>query len=857
MMDQKRLLQLEEQCIQNQPAACVTTCPVHVEARAMLAAASQGDWTEARRAFTQAVPFPRVISRCCDAPCQTACVREQAGGGIRIRDLERAAMSYAEEAATTTVARRAKPGRVAVVGAGLSGLTAAYELARKGYSVVVFEAQDRAGGRARELGEDVLSEADLEADFAAVSDAGAQLVPFTPVALAQPRGANALTALAPDVDAVYLAMGASEADAGAALGYLLDAQGRIAVDPVTLATSKLGTYCGGSILRPSEPWSPISSIADGRRAALSIDRQLQHVSLGASRGDRGGYATGLIVDMKDVVSVPPQSAADPARGYSPDEATAEAGRCLQCECLECVKACSYLEEYGAHPGLYARRIYNNLTVTQGRGSRSANRMIDSCSRCRLCYEVCPVDLDMAEVIGDARREMVRQGRMPASAFDFALQDLRLAVDERSALARHAPGTGASEVVFFPGCQLAASDPAQVEQAYAYLRERYSPATGLLLYCCGAPADWAGQDALFDETLAGLRAQLEGLGSPRLVLACPTCETVFAARLPEFETVSLWEVLRDVGLPDGAAGLGAGRRVAVHDSCTARYQDDVQRAVRDLVGACGYEVDELEESREHTECCGFGGLMLYANPEMGDLVADRRIAEGDADYVAYCAMCRDRFAARGKRSLHVLDLVFGEAYEKRAVRRGPVLTQRSDQRVALKRRLLADLWHEGSAAGSTWRDDLVLAPEVEDLLEQRFIRPEEVREVIVHGQETGDRFIEPATGHLLASQSIGSVTYWAEYVPDGDRFVVYSAYSHRMELKPPPWPAAEALEDDDGRIWRCAKGEHALEPRSVTLAYLVAGFPVKLPTCLEHGLVLVSERLATGRMLEVELALEDK
>ena len=135
----------------------------------------------------------------------------------------------------------------------------------------------------------------------------------------------------------------------------------------------------------------------------------------------------------------------------------------------------------------------------------------------------------------------------------------------------------------------------------------------------------------------------------MILACPTCETVFAARLPEFETVSLWEVLRDVGLPDGAAGSGGGRRVAVHDACTARYQTDVQRAVRDLVAACGYEIDELEMSGERTECCGFGGLMLYANPEMGDLVVDRRIAEGDADYIAYCAMCRDRFVARGKRS----------------------------------------------------------------------------------------------------------------------------------------------------------------------------------------------------------------
>ncbi len=856
-MDQKRLLQLEEQCIQNQPPACVTTCPVHVDARELLAAAGRGDFAEARRIFASAVPFPRVISRCCDAPCQGACVREQAGGGIRIRDLERAAMEYGEGAAPAAAMRRQKLGRIAVVGAGLSGLTAAHELARKGYSVVIFEAQDGAGGRARELGEDLLSEADLEADFARVVEAGAQLVPFTPVALARPRGANALAALAPDIDAVYLAAGAAEADAGAALGYAVDDQGRIAVDPVTLATSSPGIYCGGSILRPTAPWSPIASIADGRRAALSIERQLQRVSLGASRGDRGSYVTGLIVKLRDVATEPPQGAADPARGYTRDEAAAEARRCLQCECLECVRACEYLEQYGSHPGLYARRIYNNLTVTQGRGSRSANKMIDSCSLCRLCYEVCPVDLDMAGVIRDARREMVRQGRMPASAFDFAVQDLRLALDERSALSRHAPGTDASAAVFFPGCQLAASDPAQVERAYAYLRERYSPATGLLLYCCGAPADWAGQGAVFDETLAGLRENLERLGSPRVVLACPTCETVFAARLPEFETVSLWEVLRDVGLPDGAAGAGGGRRVAVHDACTARYQAGVQRAVRDLVGACGYEIDELEMSGEHTECCGFGGLMLYANPELGDAVVGRRIAEGDADYVAYCAMCRDRFAARGKRSLHVLDLVFGEAGDKRAERRGPVLTQRSEQRAALKERLLADVWRERPAAAARRRDALVLAPEVENLLEQRFIRPDEVHQVIAQAQASGRRFVEPDSGHLLAALTIGAVTYWVEYASQGDRFVVHNAYSHRMEVKPPPWPPVDSLEEDDARGWICAQGDHALEPRSVTLSYLVAGFPVKLPTCLEHGLVLVSEGLATGRMLEVELALEDK
>ena len=464
---------------------------------------------------------------------------------------------------------------------------------------------------------------------------------------------------------------------------------------------------------------------------------------------------------------------------------------------------------------------------------------------------------MAGVIRDARREMVRQGRMPASAFDFALRDLALAVGDQFALARHAPGLASSEAVFFPGCQLAASDPAQVERVYAYLRERVSPATGLMLYCCGAPADWAGQAAIFDETVGKLREMLDGLGRPRVIMACPTCETVFAARLPEIERVSLWQVMRDVGLPEGATGAGQGRVVAVHDSCTARYQTEVQGAVRDLVAACGYQVDELRLSRERTECCGFGGLMLYANPEIGDAVVARRVAEGEADFVAYCAMCRDRFAAGGKRSLHVLDLVFGEPYEQRAVRRGPVLTQRSDQRAALKTRLLADVWQEGAVAGAGWRDVLVVSAEVEALLEERYIRPEEVLQTVTAAEASQRRFVEQATGHFLASHRIGRSPTGSSTRPTATASSVYSAYSHRMEIKPPPWPAAEAVEPDDGRVWRCAAGDHELDTRSVTLSYLVAGFPVKLPTCLEHRLVLVSEGLATGRMHEVELALEDK
>ncbi|HQF52834.1 MAG TPA: FAD-dependent oxidoreductase [Thermoleophilia bacterium] len=855
-MDRERLQRLEEQCIQNEPPACEAACPVHVAVKPMLAVAAQGDWDAARGEFTRAVPFPHVIAACCDAPCQAACVRGEVGGAIRIRELERATLRYGGERAQGTVMRRRKPGRVAVVGAGMCGLSAAYELARKGYSVTVLEAREAAGGQACDVGAEILAAADLAADVARVVEAGAEIVTGTTVALDVPRAADAVAAFAPDAAAVLLAVGPAQTGAGAPFGCRVDQRGAVVVDPVTLETSVDGVFAGGGVLRPGEPWSPITSIADGRRAALSIDRRMQGVSLAASREDRGAYQTRLVADLEDVVAEAPVTAADPAAGFSVDEAAAEAARCLQCECLRCVKACAYLEEFGSYPGRYARHVYNNLAVTRGRGTRSANKMIDSCSLCRLCYEVCPTDLDWAEVAHDARREMVRQDRMPASAFGFALEDLALATGDDFALARHAPGTDTSDVVFFPGCQLAASDPEHLERVYSHLRERYAPATGLLLYCCGAPADWAGRSGVYEETLTGLRERLDDLGARKVVLACPTCETVFAARLPGVETVSLWEVLREVGPPEGAAGSGAGRRVAVHDACTARYQASVQAAVRELLAICDYEVEELAYGRERTECCGFGGLMLYANPGLGDVVAERRVRESEADYVAYCAMCRDRYAARGKPTVHMLDLLFGDDFDTRARRRGPGLAQRAGRRAALKRRLLVDVWGEAAPPGDA-QAALRMSPEVEDLLERRFVRPEEALAVIAHGEETGRRFEESDTGHRLATLPIGSVTYWVEYeIEDGD-YRVHTAYSHRMQAKPPPWPPAEEWEHDDGRVWRCALGDHPLEARSVTLTYLVAGFPVKLPACVDHGMVLITEALATGRMLEAELALEDK
>jgi len=55
-------------------------------------------------------------------------------------------------------------------------------------------------------------------------------------------------------------------------------------------------------------------------------------------------------------------------------------------------------------------------------------------------------------------------------------------------------------------------------------------------------------------------------------------------------------------------------------------------------------------------------------------------------------------------------------------------------------------------------------------------------IIHHAEATGEKFINPSTGHSLAFLRPGRVTYWVEYSRVGEDFQVHSTYSHRMEMK---------------------------------------------------------------------------
>jgi hypothetical protein len=303
----------------------------------------------------------------------------------------------------------------------------------------------------------------------------------------------------------------------------------------------------------------------------------------------------------------------------------------------------------------------------------------------------------------------------------------------------------------------------------------------MLSCCGAPALWAGQEEKLDQALKAWREDWQSLGAPKVIMACPSCGQVFQRHLPEVEQVFLWDALGDSWRGGPLANAGP---FAVHDPCATRHDPAAQESVRAVLGKAGVEPEELRLSGALTECCGYGGLMHSANPELADEVVRRRGQESPHDYITYCAVCRDRLVANGKRALHALDLLFPAGGQgEPAARPNPGWSQRRENRARLKAGLLRDLWQEETPEMEAHRKlKLSMTPQVEELLQQRRILIEDLQKVIFQAEESGGKLTHPDTGHCLASYQPYKAVFWVEYSPASDGFEIHNAYSHRMAVK---------------------------------------------------------------------------
>lgn len=718
---QEELHRREAVCTREDPPACMSACPLHIDMRAVCAYAAKGDFKRAAGVIRTVTPFLHLLSKHCSGACVRACKLSECGDGIVLPALERACALYGGSGAVNRFMLPRKSQKTAVFGDDLFALACCWELGKKGYEVHWHTK--------RTSMEEVLLSWGLSEE-----EAASDLTAFT--------GFRITVDERREPDREYFTEISRETDA-------------LLVSPAfSREMLPEGVYAA------AEETDPERILAEAKYASAEAERQIQGVHAAGCREEKESR---LFVTMDGSEG---RRALTDAEHVTKESAAAEAGRCIQCQCLECIKGCVYLQHYKRNPRAAIREIYNNMSIVMG--NHMANGMINACDECGQCRAACPNHFDYPDVCRIAKHTMVETQKMPASAHEFALQDEQFSNGE-AFLARPEPGYETCRYLFFPGCQASAVSPDTVEAAYADLRARLSGGVGLILGCCGAVAKWAAREDLFKEALEQFLKAWEQMGRPLVICACPTCQNVLEESAG-IKTAGIWEILLELGVRPVSE-----ETVSVHDACGARGRQQVQEEVRAFVKALGCRIEEMPFEGDLSPCCGYGGLVKYTNPEVAGKKAGFAAGRAGHKILTYCMACRDQLTRAGADTCHILELAYG-------VDPGPVpdLSGRRVNRLRLKQRLLSELWKE------TFEMETMLtvryAGDAEEQMEARMILKSDVDAVLKAYETSGRAVYDEEKGWFVTDLRLGNVTFWVKFTKGEDGYTVYGAYSHRMTVE---------------------------------------------------------------------------
>jgi Pyruvate/2-oxoacid:ferredoxin oxidoreductase delta subunit len=317
-------------------APCTHSCPAGTDVRAFLTSVARSGsrgLTEAQ-AIEEAFyliadrnPLPAVCGRLCPHHCETSCTREPYDGGVSVNQVERAIAEAAIGACWTLrrVEGAPRSGAVTVIGAGVAGLSAAYQLARRGYAVTVADPHDLPGGELRYgIDAERLPPAVLDAEIDRILALGVTFVGSADLAAVEARAPRVVKT-------------------------------RIYEDGTPVATGAIA-----------------AAVHFGRHAAALLDAEMQ--------GTGGDVTRTLPPVAKDKVLVdhfPHQPrGAMTAQTWSSADAISEAQRCLSCgACFECDNCWKYCPDQA-------------VIKPQEKGQPYRFKL-EYCQGCSKCAEQCP------------------------------------------------------------------------------------------------------------------------------------------------------------------------------------------------------------------------------------------------------------------------------------------------------------------------------------------------------------------------------------------------------------------------------------------------------------------------------------
>lgn len=367
-------------------APCRTSCPAYMDIPKMNRLIADRKFDEALKVVKEEIALPLILGYICPAPCENACRRSQAEAAVSICELKKmvADEDLKSDDYYLPQKKKASGKKVAIIGSGPAGLTAAYHLLIQGHQAVIFDQNKKAGGTLRyDIPEEKLPKEALDAEIKTIEKLGAKFRLNTQV------DSDFLEKeILNQYDAIVFASGNFSDSNMHSFGFeknqygLLTEKGTFEVKP--------GIYACGNVMRSRK--MAVTSVAQGKQAAVSVDGFLrggQPEKIYRMFNSRFGKLKTEEVEeyLKESPAAERVDLKKEAQVLTMEQVVEEAKRCMHCDCRKphTCKLRLYSDAYEADRRKFLfgerktlkKQMQHELIIYEP----------EKCIRCNLCVEI--------------------------------------------------------------------------------------------------------------------------------------------------------------------------------------------------------------------------------------------------------------------------------------------------------------------------------------------------------------------------------------------------------------------------------------------------------------------------------------